>query len=115
MKDEVITEQSTSKSETKSYIDLGLPSGTLWCNQNEEGLYTHDDAVIRFGDALPTTEQWKELRNSCLWTWNGNGYKIVGLMEPPSFYLLRDATFVTEHWKEALVITGVPLLLSKTI
>ena len=78
VKDEVITEQSTSKSVTKSYIDLGLPSGTLWCNQNEEGLYTHDDAVIRFGDALPTTEQWKELRNSCLWTWNGNGYKIVG-------------------------------------
>ena len=41
--------------------------------------------------------------------------KSWGLMEPPSFYLLRDATFVTEHWKEALVITGVPLLLSKTI
>ena len=79
VKDEVITEHSTSKSETKSYIDLGLPSGTLWCNQSEEGLYTHDDAVIRFGDALPTTEQWKELQNSCQWTWNGNGYKIVGL------------------------------------
>ncbi len=70
--------KNTFISESKAYIDLGLPSGTLWCNLNEEGLYTHDDAVIRFGDALPTTEQWKELQNSCQWTWNGNGYKIVG-------------------------------------
>ncbi len=70
--------KSTSVAETKAYIDLGLPSGTLWCNLNEEGLYTHDDAVIRFGDAIPTTEQWKELRNSCQWTWEENGYKITG-------------------------------------
>lgn len=71
-------DQSASISESKTYIDLGLPSGTRWCNLNEEGLYTHDDAVIGFGDALPTTEQWEELRNLCQWTWEGNGYKIIG-------------------------------------
>lgn len=31
------------------YVDLGLPSGTLWKNKNEEGFYTYDDAVSKFG------------------------------------------------------------------
>ena len=61
------------------YVDLGLPSGTLWKDQNEAGgFYTYDQALAKFGRSLPTKEQLEELKNSCRWTWNGNGYKVEG-------------------------------------
>ena len=63
------------------YIDLGLPSGTVWKNANEGGdnvLYTHDEAVSRFGNQLPTKQELEELKNKCTWTWTGNGYKVTG-------------------------------------
>lgn len=61
------------------YVDLGLPSGTLWKDQNEVGgLYSYDQAMAKFGSSLPTKEQLEELKNSCRWTWNGNGYKVEG-------------------------------------
>ena len=62
----------------QDYVDLGLPSGTLWKNVNEQGFYTYDDAMAKFGNYLPTKDQFEELINSCEWTWTGNGYKIVG-------------------------------------
>jgi len=61
------------------YVDLGLPSGTLWKAENEDcGLIKYDQAVNFYGSNLPTKEQWKELKNNCLWTWTGNGYKVKG-------------------------------------
>ena len=61
------------------YVDLGLPSGTLWKDQNEAGgFYSYDQAVAKFGRSLPTKEQLGELKNSCRWTRNGNGYKVEG-------------------------------------
>lgn len=61
------------------YVDLGLPSGTLWKDKNETGgFYTYDEAMSKFGSELPTKEQFEELESSCKWTWTGNGYKVVG-------------------------------------
>ena len=63
------------------YVDLGLPSGTLWRNANEGGeyaLYTYDEAVRRFGNKLPTKQQLEELKNKCTWSWIGGGYKVTG-------------------------------------
>ena len=61
------------------YVDLGLPSGTLWKDQNETGgFYTYDRAMAKFGSSLPTKEQLEELKNSCRWTWTGNGYRVEG-------------------------------------
>ena len=61
------------------YVDLGLPSGTLWKDQNEAGgFYSYDQAVAKFGSSLPTKEQLEELKNSCRWTGDGNGYKVEG-------------------------------------
>lgn len=63
----------------QGYVDLGLPSGTLWKDNNEiSGFYTYDQAVARFGNSLPTIEQFNELRNACQWTWIGNGFKVTG-------------------------------------
>ena len=62
----------------QGYVDLGLPSGTLWKAKNEEGFYSYEQAVNRFGNNLPTKEQYAELKDKCRWTWTGNDYKVVG-------------------------------------
>ena len=74
----VVTTTYSDPDET-SYIDLGLPSGTLWKNQNEEGgFYTYDEAVAKFGNRLPTKSQLEELISKCRWKWTGNGYQVTG-------------------------------------
>ena len=60
------------------YIDLGLSSGTYWKETNESGFYNYDNAVSKFGNKLPTKDQFEELKNECEWTWTGNGYKVTG-------------------------------------
>ena len=63
----------------QGWVDLGLPSGTLWKDQNEAGgFYSYNQAMAKFGSSLPTKEQLEELKNSCRWTWNENGYKVEG-------------------------------------
>ena len=68
--------------QAQNYVDLGLPSGTLWKDRNEEGgyngYYKYDEAVSKFGDRLPTKEQYEELKGSCQWSWTGSGYKVTG-------------------------------------
>jgi len=70
------------------YVDLGLPSGTLWKTTNEPNpndpgydFYTFDEAVAAFGDKLPTKEQMQELINECEWTFN-DPQKTVTLTGP---------------------------------
>ena len=61
------------------WVDLGLPSGTLWKSTNEKGVYyTYDEAVSQFGDNLPSREQFIELKAFCTWEWNGKGYVVTG-------------------------------------
>ena len=63
----------------QEYVDLGLPSGTLWKSKNENGFfYNHSSAVLDYGDNLPSKEQFKELADNCEWTWQNNGYKVTG-------------------------------------
>ena len=61
----------------RGYVDLGLPSGTLWKAINE-GMYDWDTAMNKFGDKMPSQGQWEELKNYCTWTWTGSGYKVTG-------------------------------------
>lgn len=62
-----------------SYVDLGLPSGTLWRSENEEATTDYDNAVTTYGNELPSMEQWKELQEHCTWTWQEDiGYIITG-------------------------------------
>lgn len=60
------------------FVNLGLPSGTLWKKNNEEGLYTFDQAILFFGGQLPTKQQWEELQKLCVWIWIEGGYKVIG-------------------------------------
>lgn len=70
------------------YVDLGLPSGTLWKSTNElnaddpeYNFYTFDEAVARFGDNLPTDEQLYELIECCEWSFD-NDRNIVTVTGP---------------------------------
>lgn len=69
---------SASVNSNSEYVDLGLPSGTLWKSQNESGYYDYDEAVQQFGSSLPTDAQLKELVSKCHWVWLGNGYRVDG-------------------------------------
>lgn len=62
----------------QSFVDLGLPSGTKWKSENEHEFYTYDNAILKFYKAIPSEEQWKELKKMCQWKWTGNGYKVTG-------------------------------------
>lgn len=54
------------------YVDLGLPSGTKWKSTNE-GFYSYDDAITKFGSKMPSIWQWEELRKECEWSWTRLG------------------------------------------
>lgn len=78
-----------------NYIDLGLPSGTLWADTNEDGYYTFEEAVKKYGDRLPTKEQLEELEYKCQWEWIGSECKVTGpngnsMILPASGYRYSD-------------------------
>ena len=64
------------------YVDLGLPSGTLWSKEYEmEGnafLYLPYEKAVQ--QMIPTVEQWNELCNKCRWEFiknnSGNLYRV---------------------------------------
>ena len=76
----------------QGYVDLGLPSRTLWKTTNEGGndtYYTYDEAKNKFGSKLPSKEQWEELMNLCSWTRVNGDYKVVG---PNDNFIMLNAT-----------------------
>lgn len=88
----------SSSQVSEGYVNLGLPSGTLWKTENEDcGLITYDQAANFYGSDLPTKEQWEELKDNCLWTWTGNGYKVKGksgetIFLPAAGYRIGDGS-----------------------
>lgn len=56
------------ENETK-FVDLGLPSGTLWASDYERD--GDDVAYLPYGKAgllsIPTNAQWEELKDACKW------------------------------------------------
>ena len=68
------------KSKEFNYVDLGLPSGRLWADENAEGYYTWDEAKEKFGELLPKPEAFEELWEECSWLWDveEKGMRVVG-------------------------------------
>lgn len=65
---EEIPVELEDESETE-YVDLGLPSGTLWSadyeREDEDVIYLPYKKASQF--CLPTESQWEELDKSCMW------------------------------------------------
>lgn len=68
----------SAQTNPSGYVDLGLPSGTLWKSAKEQGVFSYNTAVRRFGNSLPTDKQMQELISKCRWNWTGKGYKVTG-------------------------------------
>lgn len=68
------------------FVDLGLPSGLLLATENvkdengNEAYFTFDEAVKKFGNSLPTKEQWQEVFENCSCKWDDElkGYVLTG-------------------------------------
>ncbi len=108
----------------KAYVDLGLQSGTLWCNQNEinpndsKGLYTYEEAKSEFGvSKIPSSAEWEELFDNCKRQWTGKGFKLTGpngksLYLPASGYREWNGTMTYEvgvggfYWANGTFGTG---------
>lgn len=71
-------EESIYYCQSHVYVDLGLPSGTLWKSYNESGLLSFDEAKNKYGNAIPTDDQFDELLDNCEEEWIGNGIKLTG-------------------------------------
>lgn len=71
-------ERRLAELKAQGYVDLGLPSGTMWKSRNENGYYNYNHAIRNFGKNLPTKKQWEELYYHCKWSRNGWDYKITG-------------------------------------
>lgn len=62
------------------FVNLGLPSGTLWARSNEYRKKNNSDALRRYGRHVPTIEQWNELFVHCTLKWNPflRGFRVTG-------------------------------------
>lgn len=62
------------------YVDLGLPSGTLWKSRNEDddSYFVALRAKNNFDGYLPSAEQIDELQVNCVWYWQENGFLVEG-------------------------------------
>lgn len=100
----------------QGWVDLGLSSGTLWKDKNEEGgpmkgYYSYTQAINRFGRNLPSREQFEELKSECQWIWIDNGYQVIGpngnsIVLPTTGRLVFsyvDAIEVGFYWSSTIV------------
>ena len=72
------TQNTSGSNIPNGYVDLGLPSGTLWAKENFSRGFISSDDLSQYLNMIPSTEQWKELLYKCKWTKNGNNYTVKG-------------------------------------
>lgn len=74
-----------------NYVDLGLPSGTLWSDdyvkkEGEVYYWTYEEACEK---SIPTEEQWKELQENCVWRFTREDKLRVAWCIGPNGKMLR--------------------------
>lgn len=86
----------------ETFVDLGLPSGTLWSERNlladdiaNHGGFFPFDQTLPY---LPKKWQYEELIEECEWEWvetkNFTGYKVIG--KNGNYILLPAAGYISE-------------------
>lgn len=73
-------EQRKAELLAQGWVDLGLPSGTLWKDENEDDDYTYHQAIMKYRNQLPNPHQVIELTEKCSWEWSDerSGYVVTG-------------------------------------
>lgn len=69
---------SQLKAPEPEFVDLGLPSGTLWAKENikKDGKTFFREYTPTVG-AVPTYANWKELSTMCSWEWNEASHAFI--------------------------------------
>lgn len=80
---------------SKEWVDLGLPSGTLWAKTDVETQIAFGSAISRYFMNVPSIEQAEELKGCCIREWDSETKTII--MKGPngnfiSFYCPYDDT-----------------------
>ena len=65
----------------QGFVDLGLPSGTWWKKNSEDDCMSYKAAISKYGNKIPTREQWEELIKQCKWVWHGEVEDVYGVTE----------------------------------
>ena len=62
------------------FVDLGLPSGTLWAKGAVSGIWTASMATEAAGGFIPRKREFEELSSECKWSWDDQrkGYVVTG-------------------------------------
>lgn len=60
---------------SSDWVDLGLPSGTLWKRNNENGYFTNDEAKRLYRKKLPSIDQFTELVKHCRAVWSDGWFR----------------------------------------
>ncbi len=63
------------------FVDLGLPSGTLWSSdyEKDEGELIYVPYELTADKSIPTKEQWKELKKCAKWEFIGEEDKLTAV------------------------------------
>lgn len=63
------------------FVDLGLPSGTLWSTdyEKDEGELMYVPYELTADKSIPTKEQWKELKKCAKWEFIGEEDKLTAV------------------------------------
>lgn len=122
-----------NNSQEHEYVDLGLPSGTLWATCNvgasrpeDYGDYfswdTGKTAAAKWGNGwdMPSKEQWKELKENTKSSWttrNGVNGRLFTASNGNSIFLpaagyrwydeLNRAGFFGYYWSSSLLTEGL--------
>ena len=94
----------TSTAGSKEWVDLGLPSGTLWAKTDAENSISFGSAIRLYGVYVPSKEQAEELQECCSRVWDSETKNII--MKGPngnsiSFYCPFDDTMFWLNTKES--------------
>ena len=129
---EVKVSEPTTYVDDKGFVDLGLPSGTLWCTTNEladvpeeKGIYGNS-GVLEIGVVppdfyirgrfyynqipgtrdLPNHEEFQELLDECIWTLgtlnNKIGYQVKGTNGNSIFLPIEDTTVQSNNLEDTI-------------
>lgn len=84
------------------FVDLGLPSGTLWAADYEksadgEVLYLPYEQAKEM--KLPTDEQWREIKECCTWDCVIINEKVINICVGPNknFIAFGNTGYINEH------------------
>lgn len=90
----------------ENFVDLGVPSKTLWGIYNDPEMISLADAIrVGYNPFLPTKEQVQELISECLWIFDEkkNGFTVSGkngnnIFLPLGFYHTSSMIDDKHYW-----------------